>query len=134
MAQTLLQAHDALYAALNAMLEGDSAPLHEVWSSGADITFAGPFGGFQAGRELVVADFDRVASMRLGGSITVTGVHAVEGVDMGITTCTEHGEGHVIDGKPVSLTHRVTNVFRKESAGWKLIHHHTDPSGVTSPA
>ena len=45
----------------------------------------------------------------------------------------------VINGKPTALRFRSTNVFRKEGAGWRLVHHHADqaapmaaPSG--SPA
>jgi ketosteroid isomerase-like protein len=32
----------------------------------------------------------------------------------------------VINGKPTALRFRSTNVFRKEGAGWRLVHHHTD--------
>ncbi len=33
-------------------------------------------------------------------------------------------------GHDVSIDQRVTNVYRREPGGWKMIHHHTD----TSPA
>ena len=31
-------------------------------------------------------------------------------------------------GKPVKVSHRATNVFRREEGQWRLIHHHTDLS------
>jgi ketosteroid isomerase-like protein len=31
-------------------------------------------------------------------------------------------------GKPVEVSHRATNIFRREEGQWRLIHHHTDLS------
>ena len=125
---TLASAHANLYEALNTMLTGDAVPVQAAWSTRDDVTYAGPFGGFTTGGDAVAQEFARSAAMRLGGRIEVTDVHMVEGSDMGYTTCTEHGIDHVINGEVVSITHRATNVFRLEPDGWKLVHHHTDPS------
>lgn len=125
---TLACAHDALYDALNVMLTGDPAPVQAVWSILEDASYAGPFGGFITGGTAVAEEFARSAAMRLGGRIEVTDVVMIEGVDMGYTACTEHGIDHVINGQSVNLTHRATNVFRREPDGWKLVHHHTDRS------
>lgn len=125
---TLAEAHDALYDALNVMLSGDPGPIQAVWSSQDDITYAGPFGGFITGRTPVAEEFARSAAMHLGGRIEVTDVIVVEGSDLGYSACTEHGIAHVIDGRTVDLTHRATNVFRREPEGWRLVHHHTDHS------
>jgi len=32
--------------------------------------------------------------------------------------------------KSVSMEHRVTNIYRREAGGWKIVHHHTDVSPV----
>ncbi len=125
---TLASAHDNLYAALNVMLTGDPAPVQAAWSTSDDVTYAGPFGGFIKGRDAVADEFARSAAMNLDGRIEVTDVHMVEGPDLGYTTCTEHGIDHVINGQLVNITHRATNVFRREPGGWKLVHHHTDHS------
>jgi ketosteroid isomerase-like protein len=29
-------------------------------------------------------------------------------------------------GQQVTLDHRVTNIYRREPEGWKIVHHHTD--------
>jgi ketosteroid isomerase-like protein len=123
---TLSSAHDTLYEALNVMLTGDPGPIQSVWSMGEDASYAGPFGGVMTGGPAIAQEFARVAAMKLSGRIEVTDAFMVEGVDMGYTVCTEHGIDHVIDGQAVNLTHRATNIFRREPQGWKLVHHHTD--------
>lgn len=124
----LASAHAALYDALNVMLTGDAGPIQAVWSTGEDASYAGPFGGFIRGGTAVAQEFGRSAAMLLGGRIEVTDVIMVESADMGYTVCVEHGIDHVINGEKVNLTHRATNIFRRESQGWRLLHHHTDPS------
>jgi ketosteroid isomerase-like protein len=130
MSQTLSAAHDDLYSALNVMLTGDADPVLAVWSLKNDVTYAGPFGGFSVGREAVETEFTRSAAIHLGGRIEVTDVRLVETQDMGYSICTEHGIDHMIDGVAVNLNHRATNIFRREADGWRLVHHHTDPSST----
>ncbi|MEI6365212.1 MAG: nuclear transport factor 2 family protein [Actinomycetes bacterium] len=124
----LASAHEALYDALNVMLTGDAGPIQAVWSTGDDASYAGPFGGFITGGAAVAQEFGRSAAMHLGGRIEDTDVIFVEGADLGYTVCVEHGIDHVINGEKVNLTHRATNIFRREPHGWRLVHHHTDPS------
>ena len=33
-----------------------------------------------------------------------------------------------LGGHPVQTQMRVTNVYRRAADGWKIVHHHTDPS------
>lgn len=128
MSQSLSDAHDALYEALNVMLTGDPEPILGVWSSQDDVTYAGPFGGFVVGRQGVVDEFRRSAAMELQGHLEVSDVRMVESEAMGYTVCIEHGIDHIVDGRTVNLTHRATNIFRREPDGWLLVHHHTDAS------
>lgn len=128
MNQSMTDAHNELYRSLNVMLSGDPSAVLAVWSVADDVTYAGPFGGSTTGREAVAEAFTAQAAMHLAGRLEVSDVHIVETDDMGYTVCTEHGTDHVIDGKPVNLTHRATNVFRREADGWRLVHHHTDQS------
>jgi ketosteroid isomerase-like protein len=130
MSNTLQQAHEDLYSALNKMLNGDSEPILAVWSPAEDISYGGPFGEFDHGRAAINAIFEEVSQRKLQGEIVVTDVTMVEGSDLGYTTCIEHGNNHVINGETVNLKHRATNIFRKEENGWHLIHHHTDSSAT----
>lgn len=130
MSDSISSAHVDLYAAMNILLAGDADPVLAVWSDADDITYAGPFGGFLTGRAAVSEAFRDVAAMGLAGRLEVSDVHVVEAGDMGYSVCIEHGIDHVIDGQPVNLTHRATNVFRREADGWRMVHHHTDHSSA----
>ena len=128
MSQSVTEAHNELYRALNVMLSGDPSAVLAAWSAADDVTYAGPFGGYTTGRAAVDEAFTAQAAMHLGGHLEASDVHIVEAEGMGYTACVEHGTDHVIDGKPVNLTHRATNIFRREADGWLLVHHHTDQS------
>jgi len=131
MADSLEQAHEDLYLALNEMLVGDAAPVLSIWSEADDISYGGPFGEFHHGRAVIKREFYNIAQRQLQGEIVASDVTMIEGVDLGYTTCFEHGRNHVIDGDVVNLKHRATNIFRKEPGGWKLVHHHTDSSATS---
>ena len=127
MAETVEEAHEEFYAALNAMLSGDAGPMREIVSTTEEATLAGPFGDIQTGGAMI-AHFEMEAGMEMGGEVTVTDLTIVGGEDMGYSICVENGKGLTIDGEERDLTHRATNVFRREGDGWKMIHHHTDGS------
>lgn len=115
------------YAALNSMMIGDAAPLAEVWSHGADVSTMHPIGGREAGWDEVRGSFEQVAQLASGGhgelrdqSIQVAGDMAYEvGIEQGQIT---------LAGEQIAIEHRVTNVYRREAGGWKIVHHHTDLS------
>lgn len=127
---SLVSAHRNLYHSLNALLNGDSVSIAAIWSDADDISYAGPFGGTVIGRNLIIEEFQRVAAIHLAGRIEVSDIHMVEAEGMGFTFCMEHGIDHQHNGQSFSISHRATNVFRREADCWKLIHHHTDKSAV----
>jgi ketosteroid isomerase-like protein len=45
--------------------------------------------------------------------------------DAAYTLGTERGQGEVGD-ETVDIEHRVTNIYRREADGWKIVHHHAD--------
>jgi ketosteroid isomerase-like protein len=45
--------------------------------------------------------------------------------DAAYTLGTEHGQG---------IDWRVTNIYRREADGWKIVHHHTDISSEVAQA
>jgi ketosteroid isomerase-like protein len=63
----------------------------------------------------------------MGGRVLVDDLHIVETGDLGYSIGMERGEG-ITDGKgnAVPVSHRVTNIFRREADGWRIVHHHTD--------
>ena len=126
---TLQGAHDGFYEALNLLLHGNDVPFRDVWSDTADVTFMGPMGGsITTGASAVLDNFHGVSQMGLGGRVTPEDVHIVELGDMGYSTCVERGVVHTIGGALVSVSHRATNIFRREGGAWRMVPHHTDLS------
>jgi len=121
------KASAAFYAALNRMANGDARSLADTWSQSADVTTMHPIGGREVGWDKVRDSFQQVAQIASAGNIRlddqlirVTGDLACE---LGI----ERGRARFA-GDWVDLDHRVTNLYRREAGGWKVVHHHTDVS------
>ncbi len=126
--EELIEANNQLYAGLNEMFIGKLEILNNLWSHTDSITYMGPFGGFLKGWNEVNCDFTKVAAMKLGGKIICNDLYVYAGTDFGYTTCVEVGENLDLEGKPIRVSHRATNIFHLENGKWRLIHHHTDIS------
>lgn len=117
------------YAALNSMANGDSGPMADVWSHDATVTAMHPIGGREVGWDAVEGSFAQVARLASDGKIELNDQIIQVAGDVAYEVGTEHGE-LTVAGQPVAIDHRVTNVYRRQSGAWKMVHHHTD----TSPA
>jgi ketosteroid isomerase-like protein len=122
---TVQEATAGFYTALNAMFTGDVDPMKEVWSHAEDVTFMGPDGSVNVGWNDVLANWEVQTKMKLGGEIRHELIMATVGQDLAVVQCREVGE-NVIDGKPIEVSLRATNVFRKKNGAWKMIGHQTD--------
>lgn len=125
---TMADANKGFYAALNEMCKGNEVPMESVWAHTTDVSDFGPDGKMHIGWDAVRAQFQKEAAMKLSGTVTCENVHTIMGDTFGVVTCTEVGKGMMVDGKPADLRFRATNVYRKDSHGWKMVHHHTDQS------
>ncbi len=114
------------YAALNALFEGNVAPMVEVWSHEDDVTYMGPDGGFQVGWTEVRAEWEKQSAMKLGGHVEPEGMRINVGGDLAITNNFEKGANTNTGDVPGMVSIRATNLFRKESGTWKMIGHHAD--------
>jgi ketosteroid isomerase-like protein len=119
------QATHQFYAALNAMFEGHVEPMEAVWSHADDITYMGPDGKYIVGWDQLLPNWKSQAAMMLGGTVLPEQIHNTIGQSLATVQCFEVGE-NMVDGKPVKVLLRATNIFRKESGDWKMIGHHTD--------
>ena len=122
-------ASDQFYAALNRMANGDSAALADIWLNSPDVTAMHPVGGRDVGWDDVRKSFEKVAQLASEGKIRLTDQRIQVAGDLGYELGTESGEMK-LGGHPVRFEHRVTNIYRRQGEGWKMVHHHTD----TSPA
>ncbi|HEY6421212.1 MAG TPA: nuclear transport factor 2 family protein [Candidatus Binataceae bacterium] len=119
------------YVALNSALNGDVAPMSEVWSHASDVTDFSPFGGRAVGWNQVYAQFQNEGRTNLARQVSPADMLVVVDGAMGYSVCNENSQVHTGPGVNTTLTYRATNVFRREDGKWKMVHHHAD---LSSPA
>ena len=117
-----------LETAEEAFAEGRPAAFKALWSHGSDVTLSGGLGGrIERGWEAVATRLDWASGQYGEG---VRSRHEVGGaVDGGFAYIvqTETIEFRPPGGQGRSRQElRVTMVFRKEAAGWRIVHRHAD--------
>ncbi len=115
------------YAGLNRMVNGDAAPLADVWSHGEEVTALHPIGGRQVGWNAVRESFEQVARLASDGKVELRDQLIRVAGDVAVEAGIEYGR-LTLAGERVAIEHRVTNIYRREAGAWKIIYHHTDPS------
>jgi len=123
------RASDAFYAALTRMGNGVTGTMTDVWSHGPQVTAMHPIGGRTVGRDAILASFDQVAAVSANAVIGIVDQNLHVLGDMAYELGVETGR-LTLAGHEVVIDQRVTNIYRREAGGWKMVHHHSD----TSPA
>jgi ketosteroid isomerase-like protein len=126
MPATLEEAADAFYAAGNRLLAGDPFAFSEIWSDADDISHWGPTGALCSGRQAVMEEFAKEATMGFAGTLVADDRRYVESPEMGLLLCIERTSGMTREGVSLKLDIRSTTVFREEMGHWRAVHHHTD--------
>jgi len=116
----VVEANARFYRAFEAL---DIAEMDRVWAHGEHVKCVHPgwplLSGWDAVRESWAAIFENTAEMRF----TLSNVVAAVGGDLAWVTCTENILSDV--GGRVSVTAILaTNLFERDGAGWRLVHHH----------
>jgi ketosteroid isomerase-like protein len=127
------QASDRFYAALDSMLNGDPGPMADVWSHDATVSAMHPLGGREVGWDVVRGSWESAAQAFEGGSHEVSDLEVSVLGDVAYTTGIEHVDA-TVGGKSLHFDIRATNIYRREGAEWKMVHHHTDPDGPLQEA
>jgi SnoaL-like domain len=73
----------------------------------------------------VKESWEKVAQLSTKGHVTLTEQFIQIAGEVAYELGVEHGE-LTLAGQPVTSDCRVTNIYRRESGVWKVIHHHTD--------
>lgn len=118
-------ASEKFYAALNRMLNGDARPLQDIWSQGKTVTTMHPIGGREVGWDQVRKSWEQVAALTTDGQVRLSDQSIQVIGDAAYELGVEHGR-FKLAGQPVAADCRVTNIYRRESGAWKIVHHHVD--------
>jgi ketosteroid isomerase-like protein len=123
--EDVLKASEKFYAALNSMLNGNAAPLADIWLHSAAVTTMHPVGGRQVGWDSVWESWVQVAELASDGQVRlVERIIEIAG-DAAYELGVERGQVKLA-GEQVNIENRVTNIYRRDEGGWKIVHHHTD--------
>ncbi|WP_030759309.1 nuclear transport factor 2 family protein [Streptomyces sp. NRRL F-2664] len=114
-----------LYQAERALHSGDAEPRRALWSRTEPVSVLGAWRNAH-GRQELDALFTSLAASFSDCSSYVFELLAYDVVgDMAYTAGLEHTTTRV-DGEPRSYTLRATQVYRRESGGWRVAHRHGD--------
>jgi ketosteroid isomerase-like protein len=119
---------DEVDAAQIELQNGRAERFKALWSRSDDITLSGGFGGtIEKGWQRISERLDWVASQYSNGRTQRERVAVNAGTDLAYVVQHEHIQFRV-PGQDTDSTrdYRVTMIFRKESAGWKLVHRQAD--------
>lgn len=113
-------------------INGDPTLWKQHASHHDDATILGAFGGIgEKGWDAVGSRYDWASSQYKAGAATMTVEYLSIGVsgDLGFTVAIERQEGARVGDQqdPSRRALRVTQVFRREDGGWRLLHRHADP-------
>lgn len=128
------QAVDRFYEALDQALNGDPAPMQELWARGPEVTAMHPAGGRQLGDAEV-----RRAWEQWTGAVTNGRIEPAELIirlitpDVAYVTGVERGGGEIA-GEFTPVDSRVTLLLRREGREWKAVHHHVDVAPAVAAA
>jgi ketosteroid isomerase-like protein len=115
--------------ALDAFFKGDPGPVKLLFSRRDDVTLANPFGPTRRGwSEVEDAVEQAAANYRGGGGVALEEVSRYVTPELGYVVQAERVEAKIGGGEERSVVSlRVTMIFRREGASWKLVHRHADP-------
>jgi len=126
-------ASERFYAALNRMANGDDSLIAATWSQSPSATAMHPVGGRNNGWNQVRESFHQFALAASAAQIRLDDQLILVSGDLAYELGVERGSLN-LGGQPVAIDGRVTNIYRREPGGWKLIHHHADPSQAMQEA
>ena len=110
------------------VLRGNPEPIKRLYSHREDVTVLGGFGGFERGWDEVGPRLDWAASQFSDGRYEQEDVSTIVGSDLAMTVTIERYSVRIGGAKQETAQElRVTQVFRREADGWKLVHRHGDP-------
>jgi 2-dehydropantoate 2-reductase len=118
---------ERFYQALNGVVNGDAGPMESIWLQGAEATTMHPIGGREVGWPEVWHAWQQVAAIASGGKVALQNQLIWVAGDVGYEVGLEDVD-MTLGGQRVQTQVRVTNIYRRDGAGWRIVHHHVDAS------
>ncbi len=116
-----------------ALMRGDSETYLSLITLSDDFTLMSPFGGTPSRGSYTRERWDEIGRFFKNGKLRQEVVQAYGSDDMIVLAIIEHGHGEVGGLPAQDWPLRVTLVYRREGAEWRLVHRHADPlaRGIT---
>jgi ketosteroid isomerase-like protein len=126
--KSFLAALDTMDAAQLQLQNGRAEPFKALWSHAGDVTLSGGFGGtVEKGWEAVGRRLDWVGTQFKDGTNTHERIVTGSSGDLAYVVQSEHLRFQVPgQDKRAARDYRVTMIFRRESAGWRIVHRQAD--------
>ena len=114
--------------------QGRPAAFKALWSHGDEVSLCGGFGGVESGWDNVAARLDWASSQISEGTRSSEEIRSAVGADFAYIVQTEQIRFRVPGrAEQSTVNFRVTMLFRREPAGWRIVHRHADPQMATKP-
>ena len=121
-----------LEAAEHEFVQGRPAAFKALWSHSDDVSICGAFGGVESGWNKVASRLDWASSQFSHGTRSREEIRSAVGADFAYLVQTEQIRFRVPGRTEEStLDLRVTMVFRREAAGWRIVHRQADSQKST---
>ena len=116
-------------AASRAYVQGEPTPLGEIVSRRGAATFFGPRGGTVRGAGKVWSRYKRDSgNFDSDSTSSLKTLHQSAGKEIGYWIGIQSAVAHLQGKKTrVPMKLRITEIYRRENLGWKLVHRHADP-------
>jgi len=112
--------------AARAYVSGDATPLDRMVARAGKASFFPPNGGSVEGAKRVAARYDRDAkAFAAGGQSTLEVLQSGSAGDLAFWTGFQEAKVK-LGGKSMQMKLRITEIFRFEEGGWKMVHRHAD--------
>lgn len=122
------QAIARMRSATAEFINGNTGPWKAMCSQRDDATLFGGWGGYERGWEQLAPRYDWASARFAGGDVTFEEITRVATPDLAYTVHFERNQARLAGrDEIVQVDLRVSHVYRREEAGWKLVHRHADP-------
>jgi hypothetical protein len=126
-ADDLEQAIQQMRAATKEFINGDPEPWKALCSHADDATLFGGWGGHERGWAELGPRYDWAAARFAGGEMVFEELARYATADLACTIHFERMQARLTGSdETVPINLRVNHIYRREEAGWKLVHRHAD--------